>query len=446
MGSSLTTFVHSTMAATDEQVTTIENDTHAVSSPGFIEKSFSIFVLSLTTGAVVGMIGQSPYNLDAEGQGNLNVLWLRVIWIVIYCLTICLLIAHRKAALRSLSANKFLSVLFVLPLLSTAWSYTPEISLKQGVVMLGTSLFGLYFGSRYSIPDQLLLLARALAFIIILSVLTVVLLPDYGVSHGVHFGNWRGVFTHKNHFGRFMALSVFVFLMLSRSGNRIAFKRARMWFGISLLLVLLSGSETAIAATFIVLGLSPFLKVLRRPMKQLVGFGASALAVMLFSAPILLRQVGTVLKLLGRDATMSGRIFLWMGLGFRVLQRPWLGYGFEGFWTSDLVRPVWLLIGWTPGHAHDGFLELCLDLGIFGCAIFLGGFAVVAVRARALLLKTPKSLESVWSRVFLLFFLVYNVPECCLLVQNELFWVLFVGIATALPLTQWMPNPAKPCF
>ena len=107
MGSSLTTFVHSTMAATDAQVTTIENDTHAVSSPGFIEKSFSIFVLSLTTGAVVGMIGQSPYNLDAEGQGNLNVLWLRVIWIAIYCLTICLLIAHRKAALRSLPLTNY---------------------------------------------------------------------------------------------------------------------------------------------------------------------------------------------------------------------------------------------------------------------------------------------------------------------------------------------------
>lgn len=432
MEDSLTNFLDALPAPAGER-TVAADGIHAGSPPGFLEKAYSTFVLVLTTGAVVGMIGQSPSNLDAEGQGNSNVLWLRTTWLIVYSLAILFLFAHRKVAWRALAANKFLAVLFVLPILSVSWSYAPAASFKQGLVMFGTCLFGLYFGVRYSIPDQLVLLSRALIFVTALSLLAVVFLPDYGVSHGVHFGNWRGVFPHKNVFGRYMALNVFVSLTALRCAGQCSVKRARMWLAISVLLLFLSGSKSAIAVTAVVLVSMPLMKILRRSVGQLLGMGVGALALTLLAAPFILRETMLLLKLLGRDVTMSGRIYIWMGVGFRILQRPWLGYGFQGFWNSDLVRQIWILIHWTPGHAHDGYLQLCLDLGIAGLAVFFAGFAVAAARARALFLQQPKSIESVWSLVFLTLILVYSVPECCLLTQNSLYWVIYIGVATGLP-------------
>jgi exopolysaccharide production protein ExoQ len=402
------------------------------SAAGVLERAFSICVLFLSTGAILGMIGQSPENLDAEGLGNANVLWQRILWIAVYGTTVALLIAHRKAAFRGLFANKFLSALFLMPLLSTVWSEYPKISLRHGLVMLGTSLFGVYFGTRFSIAEQLRLIARTMIWVAMVSIMVVVLLPDYGISHGVHFGDLRGVFTHKNIFGRYMALGVFVFLMLVRKDWKVRMKRGRFWLVTFIALVLLSGSKTAFAVLAIVFCALPALRILRRPALQLAGLAAGSVAVLVVAAPFLLQSVGTALKLLGRDATMSGRAFLWMGLGFRVFQRPWLGYGFDGFWQSDLVRPVWALIGWTPGHAHNGYLQLCLDLGIVGLAMFFAGFMVVAARTRKRFLENPTSSEALWPLAFFVFLLIYNLTECCLLRQNDMFWIIYVGIAMAL--------------
>ena len=51
---------------------------------------------------------------------------------------------------------------------------------------------------------------------------------------------------------------------------------------------------------------------------------------------------------------------------------PILGTGFESFWLGERVQTIWAQIKWRPNQAHNGYLEMYLNLGAVGLCIFLG--------------------------------------------------------------------------
>jgi O-antigen ligase len=90
--------------------------------------------------------------------------------------------------------------------------------------------------------------------------------------------------------------------------------------------------------------------------------------------------------MLGRDATLTGRADLWAMLPAFISERPWLGYGYGGFWveSSPRVDFIWNAIGWAAPHAHNGWLDLLLDLGI-------AGLTIIAVQLLLVLVKTIRA-------------------------------------------------------
>src|SRR5207237_978175 len=63
---------------------------------------------------------------------------------------------------------------------------------------------------------------------------------------------------------------------------------------------------------------------------------------------------------LGRDATLTGRTDIWAGLLPDLMRQPIFGYGFSGFWTVTRISEHEI------GQAHNGYLEVCLQLGFVG--------------------------------------------------------------------------------
>ena len=91
----------------------------------------------------------------------------------------------------------------------------------------------------------------------------------------------------------------------------------------------------------------------------------------------------------GKDPTFTGRTLIWQILIEKVnLHNPLLGYGYNGFWQiwrgSD--NPGYNLkpdpLGdYVAPHAHNGFLEVFVQLGYLGLAIYMVLFLYVAYRA-----------------------------------------------------------------
>ena len=81
--------------------------------------------------------------------------------------------------------------LVFLAILSALWSTSPQFSFDRGLILLSATLFAYYLGVMYS-PAELIEVYRSiLLFIVVLSVLCIVLLPSYGISHGTHAGAWQ---------------------------------------------------------------------------------------------------------------------------------------------------------------------------------------------------------------------------------------------------------------
>jgi exopolysaccharide production protein ExoQ len=146
-----------------------------------------------------------------------------------------------------------------------------------------------------------------------------------------------------------------------------------------------------------------------------------------------------VLNVLGKDATLTGRTDLWAAVLQQIERYPVLGHGYSAFWLgwSGPSAAVLTAVQWEVPHAHNGFLDLLLDLGGVGLLLFAAGFGVAAVRSVATL-RATRTAEGIWPLAFLTFMLFYNLTESAILQQNSVFWVLFVATVVS-PMLQAEP-------
>jgi O-antigen ligase len=157
--------------------------------------------------------------------------------------------------------------------------------------------------------------------------------------------------------------------------------------------------------------------------------------ILLLLAPAVLivtNQLGAIAPLVGRDAQLTGRVELWLILPSYIAERPWLGYSFGAFWVADStnVSLIWDAIGWTPPHAHDGWLDLLLELGVVGLVLASLQILLVVVNGiRAVVDSSEVDPQYVLVTTFIL--LIYNITESNL-VRPGVWWILLVVAVTAL--------------
>ncbi len=85
-----------------------------------------------------------------------------------------------------------------------------------------------------------------------------------------------------------------------------------------------------------------------------------------------MRDLSILTSLVGKDATLTGRVDLWALVLPYGDRRPLLGYGYGAFWIADnpMTQEIWrILNSYQPPHAHNGWIETYLELGLVGCAV-----------------------------------------------------------------------------
>jgi O-antigen ligase len=162
-------------------------------------------------------------------------------------------------------------------------------------------------------------------------------------------------------------------------------------------------------------------KVIRTKPKRLTGFIIILVCTFLF-LQFALDITGYTVSSLGRDITLSGRIELWKQL-LEAKTHPLLGVGYESFWLGKVARELWLFYWWKPNQAHNGYLEIYLNIG------FVGVFLLLGTLARGLK-NAIRSLEEDlnFGRIGFAFMIIvplYNITEAIFL-KPDLIWFLFV--------------------
>jgi exopolysaccharide production protein ExoQ len=379
------------------------------------------FMMVIATGAGLGayIARQEGGTVTAYNGGNRVI---QLIFSSLYVYFFFLVARRHKQALALIKQEKWIGAFWIWALASAAWSVAGSFTVVHWIALLGTGMVGLYIALRFEPAEQLNLVAGCLAAVAIASLLVVLFAPSIGLAPG---GAWQGVFYPKNSMGRMMALGTFCFVLL------VIERRQRRGICIAMailcaVLMLLSQSATAIVVCVFMLALLPFRKLLTFGNRLLVPLLAFFFMLVMPLIAWLADNSITILRILGRDNSFTGRFPLWEVLLQEIGSRPIFGFGYGAFWTTGEADRVRATIGWSAPNAHNGFLEILIGVGLVGGAFFLIGLlrniglAVAAAR-------TGGHVGESWPLFFIIFNLLYSLTESSLLTANFILTILFVA-------------------
>ncbi len=344
----------------------------------------------------------------------------RLVKHLFYALIGVLLVLDFPAVLRIARRDLWIWALLGLICASALWSEAPVWVIKRGLVTVQTTAFGLYIASRFSLDQQVRLFAWFFTTTVAVIILSVALDPATAFTTHSGVTVLTGPFSHKNTVGILMALAVTVLLL--RATSRSA-HRWPMWLGFAaaatVLVLSRSLTGTLVGLTLcVVIALAPFATRLRRPSLLLVpSIVVTTIAIAANSG-----LVDGLIAMLGKSPTLSGRTDLWRELLPLILERPLFGHSIVFFWQKEIYEQT----NYWYGTAHNGYLQMLLELGAVGLVIlFLQMISTIVCALRWQRLRGGR--RAVWPLCMCSFMLLYNLSESILMRENSLVWVLYVA-------------------
>lgn len=337
-----------------------------------------------------------------------------------------------KSAIRAPRKDPFLSVLIIFTFASVLWSIYPQstvLSLRSQVIqMVG---FGLFLATSFTLREQLELTAFSLGLSALISAFYAVAIPSVGKHmSGAFAGAWKGVYDQKNVLSRLMVLSSMAFACLNDKSRS---KRYIFGFGFcfSLALVLLTTSKSGfLSSIFLIVFLFLYRQFRWRGEISVIAVDLLIL-IGVFSISVIVDNWEPILVGLGRDPTLTGRTLIWgASLNMLFQDQFWLGYGRDAFWNTDLPIEVGAAVarGYVPPHAHNGFIDLMIDLGLIGLFIF--GLSLIHNLIRsARKAYAARSGEDLWPLAFFACLTIANLTESTFMRLSNVFFVLYIAIA-----------------
>lgn len=271
-----------------------------------------------------------------------------------------------------ISHFRILGIFALLSFISIFWAHSALKTFFDSVQFLGTLLVAI--GIVMVIPFSLFLrvICYAMFFILSASVIYIFLFPNYGLMGGNDMytqlaGLPQGVFMHKNTLADVSAIGLFVAFC--------SHKKIPIYMQLTLILLciyclVISGSAGKLVACI----MSFFMLFLFR---KLIGDVKlkPLLIVILLAFPflvIVLAPIGLTptLEMIGKDPTLSGRIFIWEHAIALINVQPIFGYGAGSIWSSSLGY-IPIFGTYQPPHSHNFFIEIVLSLGALGLVLVL---------------------------------------------------------------------------
>ncbi len=311
--------------------------------------------------------------------------------------------------------------------LSVLWSDSPAMSAKRLVVFAMDALFAYAIARVFSVMGFALWGFATTGCVALISLyvdagmqgIFAPLDPDYRFA-GVMQPNYQA-----------MNLVVCIFCGLTLLAYA---RKSAPWIvgslGVALVLLYLTRSRLS-AAVCLALAAFPLARIARERMAVQTR-ALVVLAVLLVAVPAGIyfagQNAGVAAQsvfMMGRSDTentssLSNRVPLWEELMESAEARPWLGYGYGGFWTPERQERVSLDQGWIVPHAHDTYLDETLALGLVGALLYAGALWSGAVIAWRRYRSRPGAVS--------------------LLPALLLTWLAVTGVAESVPLDPYLPS------
>jgi len=279
-----------------------------------------------------------------------------------------------------LRANLPLVLFFGYCAISTVWSDYSFVSAKRWIKSTGDVVMVLVVLTD---PDRLSAIKRFLTragFVLLpVSVLLIKYYPDLGRSYNIWTWTpeFSGVTMGKNGLG--MICLVFglasVWRLLSASQERKSRERTRHLIAHGLVaasavwLLWMANSMTSLLCFVMAGSLIATTRIVRLARKSAVVHLLVALIVCISVSILFLGAGDAALEAVGRDPTITGRTDIW-NIVLGLVRNPLIGTGFESFWLGDRLQKVWdAYVGTHIQEAHNGYIEVYLNLGWFGITL-----------------------------------------------------------------------------
>lgn len=385
-------------------------------------------MLVLSSGAVVQLVkdggarDQGFYSL-IEYSGWLN--FLPVFWQIAVVSLFGFVVSKTKW--RHVKLDFVWGVVIALCFISVFWAIYFKVALNAAIVIsLALMLVNVHVNLS-GWQHVIAVLHKYFFTILMASIVTILLLPSYGVSIGDHVGKWQGVFAHKNGLGNFSSLA-FVFYMWWIS---VGFSKVKVFaIGLSVVLIVGSGSSTALGNLLVCTALFVLFQflVLRKLIFRFRYLIVLVLAIFVVYT-ITISMSGNDTAIMDKDTSFSNRNLIWMYFLQQIDSAPWFGHGIGQFGAmiAGDERDFLSSVGFVVGSAHNGFLESWYALGVVGLV-----FILVAI-VRMLNIKSDgHAFRLVF--FFIFFLVISNMFESQLLGFNAYFiFLMYVaGITRAM--------------
>lgn len=327
---------------------------------------------------------------------------------------------------------KFILFLPLLAMLSTFWSQDPVRTIFKALCLFLMSAFAAYLVSKYDDQEILFLFFTVGFFLVVASIVVSVGAPSVGVDHTSHAGAWRGIFPTKNDASRvilFLLPSALCYEPRSQPGRLIRYAHIFL----SLLFIALTRSVAGIFITILSLCLFYLVKLMRRTAaRERLVLTTSILAAAGIFGVLVYAYAEQLLPLIGRSVTLTGRTTIWASILLSIAKRPWFGYGHGAFWIGrgEAINTD-LAANWDVSYAHNGYLDVVLQLGFVGLFLLL----VLLVQSTFLLFRSIRrgiSSYTIWCMAVLFLTVVFNLDETTFILEERIYWLLFLVAAVSL--------------
>jgi O-antigen ligase len=242
-------------------------------------------------------------------------------------------------------------------------------------------------------------------------------------------GHWQGAFSHKNVLGHVMAILFATSAILLLHGWRPVVSAGGLVVAAGLLV--LSRSGAAVVALALALAPLPVVFLFRRgaiPSALATGLVVAVAATSLLTSELMqIDLIDLTLDTLGKDSTLTGRTILW-GFGMEAFQsRPWLGFGFKGYWSSPDTSAYLLhiAVGQELWFFHNNFIEVAVAFGVVGAVLFVTGLGIAVFVATKKALVTDSFL-TFWPLFMIVYIIVLALAENPLFENHSFHQLLFV--------------------
>nr|WP_314071383.1 O-antigen ligase family protein [uncultured Roseococcus sp.] len=315
---------------------------------------------------------------------------------------------------------------------SAMWSQSPEHSLRRALSLATLLLFAAAIWNKLGLRRFMRVLVGTTIFACIASLGEAVIRPEIGFDIGEYADAIRGIFWQKNGFGLALlgGTVALAFVALDRRRLRGKDIAVALFF---LIMLVLSRSTTALllsvavmGGTFVALGLDR--GGAWRAAILILTAGGVTLALLILT---LLGSSG-VFEAIGKDDTLTGRVYIWAEVYEAIGLRRYLGYGYNAFWLqgTNPAEVIWQRIGWLAPTAHSGYLDVALQLGMLGVAVVVMAHFLVLSRAGMAIFDGRRP-QAFWVLMVSATYLVYNYSES-LLLRPDLQFLLWMMASLAV--------------